>query len=353
MSKQILASTKTNQGEKTTMKIRNLILVLSALALPLQAADVGTSYLNLPVAVTKGQTKLVGAFLARPVLLKGELFADVSSGATSFVATGSNLFSGYNAPTSEVGAAELAPASDDHYVVEITSGPATGLIKQVSNLSGSTVTVIGSLPALTTGTQFVLRKDHTLDSLFPGGAGLTTGNSVATADVISVLSSTGLLNRFFYQTGFGWRLETDRNTPQNTNPKNRAHVRVSLGSGFAFKSNSNKNINLSGEYRGTRSRITLESTTGTIVANPYPVAVTLQNSGLAQYLTKDAVAAGADSLRFLEDGKYVSYHNNGTNFVKSSGGAIADSKLLGVGDAFLIVNKVTEDLAFAPQVITK
>ena len=43
----------------TTMKIRNLVLVLSALVLPLQAADVGTSYLNLPVAVTKGKTKLV------------------------------------------------------------------------------------------------------------------------------------------------------------------------------------------------------------------------------------------------------------------------------------------------------
>ena len=334
------------------MKIRNLILVLSALALPLQAADVGTSYLNLPVAVTKGETKLVGVFLARPVLLKGELSADVTAGATSLVATGSNVFSGYT-PASEVGTAELAPASDDHYILEITSGPATGLIKQVTAFSGSTATVIGTLPALSSGTQFVLRKDQTLDSLFPSGAGLTSGSSVATADVISVLSSTGLLNRFFYQTGYGWRLETDRNTIQNPNPKNRAYVRVTLGSGFAFKSNSNKNLNLSGEYRGTRSRITLESTTGTIVANPYPVAVTLADSGLADYLTKAASAAGADSLRFLEAGKYVSYHNNGTNFVKSSGGAISDSKVLGVGDAFLIVNKVTEDLAFAPQVITK
>jgi hypothetical protein len=348
MSKQILASAKTNQGEKTTMKIRNLILVLSALALPLQAADVGTSYLNLPVAVTKGETKLVGVFLARPVLLKGELSADVTAGATSLVATGSNVFSGYT-PTSEVGAAELAPASDDHYILEITSGPATGLIKQVTAFSGSTATVIGTLPALTTGTQFVLRKDHTLDSLFPGGAGLASGSSVATADVISVLSSTGALNRFFYQSNYGWRLETNRGAAG----LNRANVRISLGSGFAFKSYSNKNINLSGEYRGTRSRITLETTTGTIVANPYPVAVTLADSGLAQYVTKYATAAGADSIRFLEGGKYVSYHNNGTNFVKSSGGALSDSKVLGVGDAFLIVNKVTEDLAFAPQVITK
>jgi hypothetical protein len=348
MSKQILASTKTNQGEKTTMKIRNLILVLSALALPLQAADVGTANLNLPVAIARGETKLVGVFLARPVLLKGEVAADVLAGATSFTAFGSNTFGAYS-PVSEVGAAELAPASDNHYILEFTSGPSTGLIKQVTAFSGSTATVIGSLPALTAGTSFVLRLDHTLDSLFPGGAGLKTGTSVAGADVISVLSSTGALNRFFYQTGFGWRLETNR----GASGLNRAHVRVSLGSGFAFKANLAKTINLSGEYRGARSQITLEGTTGTIVANPYPVAVTLADSGLAQYLTKAANAAGSDSLRFLEGGRYVSYHNNGSNFVKSTGGAVSDSKVLGVGEAFLIVNKVRQNIAFAPQVIAE
>ena len=328
------------------MKIRNFILVLSALALPLQAADVGTANLNLPVAIARGETKLVGVFLARPVLLKGEVASDVNAGQTSFTAFGTNLFNAYT-PVSEVGTAELAPASDNHYILEFTSGPSTGLIKQVTAFSGSTATVIGSLPALTAGTQFVLRKDHNLDSLFPGGAGLKTGSSVGTADVISVLSSTGALNRFFYQTGFGWRLETNRGSAG----LNRAYVRVSLGSGFAFKANTAKTLNLSGEYRGTRSQITLEGTTGTIVANPYPVAVTLADSGLAQYLTKATSSAGADSLRFLENGRYVSYHNTGSNFVKSNGSADSDTKVLGVGEAFLIVNKVRQNIAFAPQVI--
>ncbi len=330
------------------MKIRNLILVLSALALPLQAADVGTAYLNLPVAIAAGQTKLVGVFLARPVLLKGEVASDVISGATSFTAFGVNTFGSYSA-VSEVGTAELAPASDNHYIVEFTSGPSTGLIKQVTAFSGSTATVIGSLPALTADTTFVLRLDHTLDSLFPGGAGLQSGSAVGVSDVISVLSSSGLLNRFFYQRNFGWRLESNR----GATGLNRAHVRVTLGSGFAFKANLAKTINLVGEYRGARSQITLEGTSGTIVANPYPAAVTLAQSDLAKYLTKGANAAGADSLRFLEGGRYVSYHNNGSNFVKSTGGAVSDDKILGVGDAFLIVNKVRENIAFAPQVITK
>ena len=331
------------------MKIRNLILVLSALALPLHAADVGTAYLNFPVQyTTAGQTKLVGVFLAREVLLKGEVAANVLAGATSFTAFGVNTFGSYSA-VSEAGTAELAPASDNHYIVEFTSGPSTGLIKQVTEFNGSTATVMGSLPELTADTKFVLRKDHTLNSLFPSGSGLAAGSYPGPADVVSVLSSTGVLNRYFYHTGNGWRLESNRGAAG----LNRAHVRVSLGSGFAFKSNSTKTIYMQGEYRGARSQITLEGTTGTMVANPYPVAVTLANSGLAQYLTKGANAAGSDSLRFLEGGRYVSYHNNGVNFVKSTGGAISDSKVLEAGGAFLIVNKVRENIAFAPQVITR
>jgi len=347
MSKQILASTKTNQGEKTTMKIRNLILVLSAFALPLQAADVGTSYLNLPVTVTKGKTKLVSVFLARPALLKGEVGSAVTAGATSFTAYGSNVFSSYTS-ASEVGAAELAPASDDLYVVEFTSGPNTGLIKQVSSFSGSTVTVKGTLPALTDKTQFILRKDNTLASVFGNGAtvNVATGTSPANADVVSVLSSTGILSRFFYKTGSGWRLETDRNGAD------RGNVRISLGTGVAFKSYSDKTIALSGEYRGTRSLIAVPAV-GAIVGNPYPVAVSLKNSGLDQYLLKDASAANADTIKFLESGSYVQYHHNGTDFVKSTGGAVSNTKELGVGDAFIFTPQSDETIAFAPQVITK
>jgi hypothetical protein len=345
MSKQILASTKTNQGEKTTMKIRNLILALSALALPLQAADVGTSYLNLPVAVTKGKTKLVSVFLARPALLKGELVSAVTAGASTFTAYGSNVFGAYTA-ASEVGTAEQAPASDDLYVVEFTSGPNTGLIKQVLSFSGSTITVKGTLPALTDKTQFILRKDNTLASVFE--ANVAQGTSTANADVVSVLSSTGILNRFIYLSNYGWRSELAR---KSTSP-NCGNVRISLGTGVAFKSYSDKTINLSGEYLGTRRQISV-GTVGAIVGNPYPVAVSLKNSGLDQYLAKDASAANADTIKFLESGSYVQYHHNGTDFVKSTGSVVSNTKELGVGDAFFFAPQSDETIAFAPQVVTK
>ena len=324
------------------MKIRNLILVLSALALPLQAADVGTAYLNLPVEVTQGRTKLISVFLARPVILKGELSAAVTAGANAFTAYGT--IPAYSV-ASEAGAAEKAPASDNLYIVEFTSGPNTGLVKQVLSFSGSTVTVKGTLPALTADTQFVLRKDNTLNSVF--GSEVTQGTSTANADVVSILSSQGL-TRYIYVTGFGWRSELAR----RGSDVDCGNARISLGTGVAFKPRLTKTINLSGEYRGSRSLMTVPES-GAIVGNPYPVAVSLQNSGLAGYLTKAVSGADADVLRFLENGSYVQYHHDGTNFIKSTGSTVSNSKVLGVGDAFLFLPQNEETIAFAPQVITK
>jgi hypothetical protein len=338
--------------KKTNLAIAGISLLTLISANSLRAADVGTVNLSLPVNLTSGSSKLVGVFLARPVLAKGELNTAVTNGATSFDAYGTGFFSSYTA-ASESGTAEYAPTSDNHFVVEFTSGPYTGLIKQISAFSGSTATVKGALPALDSGTRFVLRKDHTLASLFGDGAliSLQAGTSTANSDVISVMDSQGVLKRYFYESGRGWRSESNR----GASGANRANVRVSLGTGFAIAPKATKTIYLGGEYRGTRSRISIPSTAA-IVANPYPVAVSLNNSGLANYLTKASSAANADSIRFLESGRYVPYHHTGTVFVRSVNGGSADvgsSKTLGQGDAFLIVPMAEKDVAFAPQYLTK
>ena len=318
-----------------------------------RAADVGTVNLSLPISLTSGSSKMVGVYLARPVLAKGELNSAVTAGATNFTAYGAtNFFSAYS-PASEAGAAEFAPASDNHFVVEFTSGPNTGLIKQVASFSGSVATVKGALPALESGTRFVLRKDHTLASLFGDGAtiALQAGSSTANSDVISIFDSTGALKRYFYQSGLGWRSDVNR----GAGGTNRAHVRVSLGTGFVIAPKATKSIFLSGEYRGARSRITIPEA-GAIVAYPYPATVTLQNSGLSTYLEKNISSGEADVLRFLENGRYVAYHHTGSAFVKTSGNVNANGKVLGQGEAILV--KPLEgfgdkELAFAPQYLAK
>jgi hypothetical protein len=374
MSKQILTATKTNLGETKVMKIRNLVLALtvSALALPLQAAEVGvgTSYLSLPVSVTAAQPIFVGASLARSPVMKGWLSVDVAAAATSFTtansAASSNMFNGLTVETGP----EDAPLSDNHYVVEITSGPSTGLIKIVTAFGTNQITVSGGLPALSVGTTFTLRKDHTLGSLFGNAdsassltqSGLTSGSTAGSADVVSVLDSTGAWKKYFFRSGTGWKLTTARTG------SDRQFVRVSLGTGVLLTPVTTKTIAISGEYRGTRSRVSLINT-ATIVANPYPVATTLADSDLATSLAKGSTASSSDELRFLENGAFVNYFaRSGTGATSPSGvaytgfkpslnrtGASVDTtKSLAAGGAVLVKRAGdVHDLVFRPQYITK
>jgi len=356
------------------MKIRNLVLALtvSALALPLQAADVGvgTSYLSLPISVTAAQPIFIGASLALPPVLKGWIAANVADAATSFTTANSaaslNMFNGLSVETGP----EDAPLSDNHYVVEITSGPSTGLIKIVTAFGTNQITVNGGLPALTVGTTFILRKDHTLGSLFGNAdsagaltkSGLISGSTAGSADVVSVLDSTGTWKKFFYRAGTGWKLTTARTGAD------RQYVRVSLGTGVLLTPVTTKTISMSGEYRGTRSRVSLVNQ-ATIVANPFPVATTLADSDLATSLTKGSTASSSDELRFLENGAFVNYFaRSGTGVTSPSGvvytgfkpslnrtGANVDTtKSIAAGGAVL-VKRVggVHDLVFRPQYIAK
>lgn len=354
------------------MKISNLVLALTAAVLPLQAAQVGTTQLSLPVTVSV-TNKLVGSFLARPALIYGQTSGNVSSNSAIFTVFGTNNLTTIlpSQPVSEAGTAELAPASDNHYIVEFTSGPYVGLIKQITSFTSNTVTVLGNLPLIGDGTQFTIRKDHTLGSLFGDGtlnnplaSYIAAGPSITSADIVSVLSSSGTWNQYFYQTAQvgragtgGWRLAT--NPDQTRSPfaagTNRANVRVSLGTGFAFKTAAGtKNIFLNGEYRGTRERVTLDSTKGVVIANPYPVSTTLGELGVATSLRSNADVAFADKVNVLQGGKYVQYFNNGTGFVNSTNSTVSGRDVtIPSGGAVIITGGANREIVFAPQYITK
>lgn len=357
------------------MKIRNLVLVLAltASALPLQAVQVGTTQLSLPVTVSV-TNKIVGSFLARRAIIYGQTLGNVASNTNVFTAYGTNnltTIEGMSQPVSEAGAAELAPVSDNHYIVEFTSGPYVGLIKQITSFTSNRVTVLGNLPLIGDGTQFTIRKDHTLGSLFGDGttnnplaACIAAGPSIASADIVSVLSSSGTWNQYFYQTAQtgkagtgGWRLKanTDDTRSPFTAGTNRANVRVSLGTGFAFKTPAGtKNIFLNGEYRGTRERVTLDSAKGVVIANPYPVATTLGDLGVATSLRSNADSAFADKVNVLQGGKYVQFFNNGTGFVNSANTTVSgNGVIIPSGGAVIITGGANREIVFAPQYISK
>jgi len=284
--------------------------------------DLAAVYLNQPFPVEAGTPALIGCSLARPAVLKGEVDVAISAGATTFTAYGTDVFVGL----ALAGGTEAEPTSDNHYIIEFTSGAYTGLVKQVTAFSGSTVTVAGGLPAIDKATRFVLRKDHTLGSLFGNAdlnnvvtkSGLTSGSTSGSSDVVSVLNSSGQWVKFFYRNNTGWRLTTARSG------SDRQHVRVSIGTGVLLSPIASKTIGLSGEYRGARARYTLVNP-ATILANPYPVSTTLAQSDLASTLTKGATASSSDEIRVLQSSKFVNY------FARSGTGATSPGQVAYAG----------------------
>ena len=307
-------------------------LLVTTLASFVQAAlitteltgDLAAVYLNQPFPVVAATPSLIGCSLARPAVLKGEVDVAVAAGATTFTAYGTNIFDGLVL----AGGTEAEPATDNHWIIEFSSGAYTGLVKQVTAFSGSTVTVAGGLPVIDKGTRFVLRKDHTLGSLFGNAdsanvvtkSGLTSGSTSGSSDVVSVLNSAGQWVKYFYRSGTGWKLTTARTG------SDRQHVRVSLGTGVLLTPVSSKTIGLSGEYRGTRARVTLVNG-ATILANPYPVSTTLGQSDLASTLTKGSTASSSDEIRVLQSSKFVNYFaRSGTGATSPGGVAYAGFK---------------------------
>jgi len=302
-------------------------LLVTTLASFVQAApntteltgDLAAVYLNQPFPVVAATPSLIGCSLARPAVLKGEVDVAVAAGATTFTAFGTNIFDGLVL----AGGTEAEPASDNHWIIEFSSGAYTGLVKQVTAFSGSTVTVAGGLPVIDKGTRFVLRKDHTLGSLFGNAdsanvvtkSGLTSGSTSGSSDVVSVLNSAGQWVKYFYRSGTGWKLTTARTG------SDRQHVRVSLGTGVLLTPVSSKTIGLSGEYRGTRARVTLVNG-ATILANPYPVSTTLGQSDLASTLTKGSTASSSDEIRVLQSSKFVNYFARSGTGATSPGGVV-------------------------------
>ena len=328
--------------------------------------DLAAVYLNQPVAVEAGTPIMVGCSLARPAVFKGEVNVAVAANDTSFTALGTNVFEGLPI----AGGSEAEPTSDNHWIIEFTSGAYTGLVKQVTAFSGSTVTVAGGLPVVDKGTRFVLRKDHTLGSLFGNAdlanvvtkSGLTSGSTSGSSDVVSIINSSGQWVKYFYRAGTGWKLTTARSGTD------RQHVRVSLGTGVLISPIQSKTIGLSGEYRGTRARVTLVNA-ATILANPYPVSTTLAQTDLASTLAKGATASSSDEIRVLQSSKFVNYFARSGTGAKSpgevvyagfkpslnrSGASVDETITIPAGGAVLVKRAGdVHDLTFRPQYLAQ
>jgi hypothetical protein len=331
------------QGEKQNMK-SNASFVFAMMVAAMIAgstasqAGVGEAAALFPVTIpakTGGVpgVKFVGIPVARPAIYEGLVTAQVAANSTTTTAanpafttvvTDANFDAavisriwGANkvVETKGLGANTDVPASDNNYVLEITSGPMVGLTKSVTAADVGGLTVQGGFSLnLSVNTKYVLRKDWTLGTLFgnnaaeAAAAGVTTGIS-STGDNLGVIKND-ILTLYYMTTAGQWRP-----TRSYDSTKTYQHIRVPLSGGVYVKRNASLagTLYLSGIYRPTRLQALLEGPDNSVfaVSTPNFKDVTLTETGLHRYVRSSIANSACDEVRVVDaTGVVRSYVNS-------------------------------------------
>ena len=287
MSEQISETIK--QGAKSNMNTtkRNFIIAIAALA-----ALVGNNSSNAGVAAPNGiasivvgpsRTEFVGVPFARPIEFTGTINAvSTTAGNDSYTVA---LDAGQGSlPTFASG----SNSTDAWYVLEILDGPSIGFLLPLTSNTGNTqVTVEGSAAGVgvPAGTRFGIRKDWTLATLFGAastsnlfGYGINSSSATVKAWVQIYDSVAGASATYFIaETGSSVKAYNWRSTASTT-PRN--HVRVSLGRGAIILNRRAVDFTMpiAGEYRESRTRLSVPAGKITYVSNPGASAVTFTDA---------------------------------------------------------------------------
>jgi len=300
MSKQILTTAKTNQGEIKNMNSNRYKQFGAALALALVLTQNTFAALATPSGIAKvtvpggvGRTEFFGMPFARPVERSGTISsASSTSGNATFtveLGAGQSALPTVNTYSSDNTIRATEENTDSWYYLEILDGPAIGFILPITGTdAGSrTVTVLGdtvSVP-VPAGTKFNIRKEWTLTTLFGAASNLNAfgyGTSSTGATVkgrVQVYKSTtkSLATYYVREQGTGtktysWQLTTSTAV--------RNHVPLQMGRGIVLINNKATDLTFtaSGEYRTARTRLCVPANLLTFISNPGPTDVTFDTS---------------------------------------------------------------------------
>jgi hypothetical protein len=287
MSEQI--SETINQGAKSNMNTtkRNFIIAIAALA-----ALAGNNSSNAGVAAPNGiasivvgpsRTEFVGVPFARPIEFTGTINA-VSTTAGNDTYTVALDAGQASLPTFANG----SNSTDAWYVLEILDGPSIGFLLPLTSNTGNTEVIVQGSAAgvgVPVGTRFGIRKDWTLSSLFGAastsnrfGYGANSGSTTVNAWVQVYDSAAGASTTYFIaESGTTTKSYNWRSTASTTA---RNHVRVSLGRGAVVLNRKavDLTIPIAGEYRESRTRLSVPAGKITYVSNPGASAVTFTDA---------------------------------------------------------------------------
>ena len=232
----------------------------------------------------------LSAPLQKATLSKGAITAD----PTATVLTNANA-----SYTTNAYAGTDAEGNPSHYI-QITSGINEGLILDIVSNSATSFTTDTDFSGLvSSGDHYAVKKYITLGDIFGSAneAGLTSGGSTSSSDLVYIMSADGNGNysTYYYQTdpfggaigGNGWRKAGDTDTDMS-------NVIVAPDDGLLVSRSAQGD--LSARILGTVNDIehSRDLPAGfTLVAYPFPVDVTLADSNI--YTVDNGYVSGSSS----------------------------------------------------------
>ena len=327
-------------------------LGLSAGRAQTPGSELPTGYADIAVAAGSGTAKKT-TLLSIPML--EDLPSNLAGSKTGRI-TGvtSNTITVANA--NWTAGALSTPATP--YLLEITSGAATGHMLLVSTATANTtdtvtidageVSRVGNLNTLgitadaSTGDTFRLWPADTLGSFFgtPETTGILGGSSSATADTITLVVG-GSATTYFYNTALTPSRWARVGLGGSTDQSNVA-IPPYAGVQYARLGATALEFRVLGRMPVGSRKVAVKNS-GTTLLSPYwPITQTLSSLGLQNLpgWKTSSSSSEADTVVLTANGSASTYFHNGTNWRRVGlGGSNADSTAVPAG-ASVLVNKI-------------
>lgn len=181
------------------------------------------------------------------------------------------------------------------HFVKIVSGSNVGTISEIISNEENTVTLIDNLQDVVVNgeTKIKIYPYWTLASAFPGGAGLGSGLSSASADNITLLTATGTSQVYFFHSASSqWRRGTT----------NASNTKIPPGTGLMItrKRPGDVQVAIAGEVLTSPVEVLVGGggvgSSSTMLGNPFPVPLpTLRLIGLHTGNNTTGLAGGLSS----------------------------------------------------------
>jgi hypothetical protein len=298
---------------------------------------------NLNIAPSPNGTTRVLTALSAPLLAEASLATGGSTGKISSLTSNSITCSGAGWTPGNLSVA-TAPK-----ILRVTSGVAEGrtflLSLSVANtldtvtIDGSETTNLTSLGIVTgtNGDTFKLLECDTLSSFFGDPANIVKATSVGLADNVLLLNNGAWVTYFYHSTNNRW----SRSGPGLQDASNQ---RIKPESAILFSRIGTTALALSATGSvPMQKRVDIVRGTGlTFMGSNWPVDITLLSAGIHTLpgWQANATASGADQVLILNNGAWLTYWWNGTNWRRSGPGSqISDTVVIRAG-AGILLNKL-------------